>query len=347
MKEFADIITDAAARHEALCIRGGGTKDFYGGPLTGRVLDTRAHAGVIAYEPSELYLTARAGTPLAEIETLLAQHNQMLAFEPPHFGPGATLGGCIAAGLAGPARASRGAVRDFLLGVVMMDGRGQILTFGGQVMKNVAGFDVSRLMCGAMGTLGLLLEISIKVLPRPVSETTLRFELSAADAITRFNEWAGKPLPISATSAQGRVAHVRLSGGRAAVKAARETLGGEVVDEAQAQIHWAALREHTHPFFIDTDAPLWRLSVPATAPAFSNDQLIEWGGALRWWATPAPDEVVRPLSQALGGHATLFRGNNKRAVFAALDPVNLGIQRKLKAAFDPANIFNRGRLGEL
>ncbi|MEY3201530.1 MAG: glycolate oxidase subunit GlcE [Pseudomonadota bacterium] len=347
MKEFADIIIEAAARNQALRIRGGGTKDFYGGPLMGEILDTRNHQGIINYEPSELYLTARAGTPLGEIEATLAEHDQMLAFEPPHFGAGATLGGAVAAGLAGPRRASSGGLRDFMLGVVMLDGRGQRLSFGGQVMKNVAGFDVSRLMCGALGTLGLMLEISIKVLPRPRAEVTLQFELSASQAIERFNGWAGQPLPISATSALAGCARVRLSGGDAAVKAACQTLGGERVDDTEAHIHWASLREHTHPFFTESAEPLWRIASPPTAPAFSDEQLIEWGGGQRWWHTRAPDTIVRPLSQALGGHATLFRGEDKPKVFAPIDPVSLGIQRKLKAAFDPANVFNRGRLGDL
>jgi len=344
MIDFAERIKGAAARHAPLRFRGGGTKDFYGGALTGEILDTRNHTGVINYEPSELYLTARAGTPLAQIESLLAQHGQMLAFEPPHFGEGATLGGAVAAGLAGPRRASSGSLRDFVLGVVMLDGRGQRLSFGGQVMKNVAGFDVSRLMCGSLGTLGLMLEISIKVLPRPVSELTLRFDMNVGEAITRFNQWAGQPLPISATSALGGVATVRLSGGEKAVSAARQTLGGEPMDETLARAHWAALRDHTHAFFNRGDEPLWRIAVPSTAPAFSDEQLVEWGGGLRWWRTPAPANVVRPLSEALGGHATLFRGDDKQNAFAPIDPVSLGIQRKLKAAFDPANIFNRGRL---
>jgi glycolate oxidase FAD binding subunit len=346
LDHFADAIRTAAGRAAPLRIRGGGSKDFYGGPLTGEPLDLGPYQGIVDYEPSELVLTARAGTPLAEIEATLQARGQMLAFEPPHFGAQATFGGCIAAGLAGPRRAAAGGVRDFVLGVRLLDGRGDTLKFGGQVMKNVAGFDVSRLLAGSLGTLGVLLEISVKVLPRPVAETTLRFEHSAAAAIALVNEWGGKPLPVSATAWQGDVLTVRLSGARAAVEGAVRELGGERMDDADALAWWQALREQREPFFATT-LPLWRLSLKSTTPPLNlpGTQLIEWGGSLRWLATGADAASVREAARFGGGHATLFRGGDKTVgVFHPLPAALLAIQRKLKQKFDPAGIFNRGRL---
>jgi glycolate oxidase FAD binding subunit len=346
LDRYVDAIRTAAGTATPLRIRGGGSKDFYGGPLEGEPLDLGPYQGIVDYEPSELVLTARAGTPLAEIEAALQARGQMLAFEPPHFGPRATFGGCIAAGLAGPRRAAAGGVRDFVLGVRLIDGRGDDLRFGGQVMKNVAGFDVSRLLAGSLGTLGVLLEISVKVLPRPVAETTLRFEHSAADAIALLNEWGGKPLPVSATAWQAGVLTVRLSGARAAVDGAVRELGGERIDDAAAQHYWQALREQREPFFATTQ-PLWRLSLKSTTPPLNlpGSQLIEWGGSLRWLATDADAASVRAAARFGGGHATLFRGGDKTAgVFHPPPAALLAIQRKLKQKFDPAGIFNRGRL---
>ena len=219
-KEWAERVRAAAAARTPLCLRAGGSKDFYGGPLAGEPFDLRANHGVVAYEPTELVVTVRGATPLAELEAVLADRGQYLAFEPPHFGPGATVGGCVGAGLSGPRRANAGAVRDFMLGVKLLDGRGEVLRFGGQVMKNVAGYDVSRLVAGSLGTLGIVLEVSLKVLPRPVAEATLRFELDEADMLCRVNEWGGQPLPVSSSLWHGGVLHVRLSGADAAVRAA-------------------------------------------------------------------------------------------------------------------------------
>ena len=258
----------------------------------------------------------------------------------------ATLGGCVAAGLSGPRRAAAGAVRDFVLGIRMLDGRGNELRFGGQVMKNVAGFDVSRLMTGSLGTLGAILEVSLKVLPQPVAETTLRFEKTAGEAIKTINEWAGKPLPVSATAWNGGDLRVRLSGAAAAVEAAMKTLGGERISPAQAERYWQGIREHTDPFF-KTRQPLWRLSLKSTTPPLSlpGAQMIEWGGALRWLASDADAQTVRDAAKAGGGHATLFRGGDKSiGVFHPLPPALMTIHRNLKRAFDPAGIFNPGRL---
>ncbi len=344
--QYAAAIRTAARNTTALRIRGGGSKDFYGGTLQGEVLDTGAYRGIIDYEPSELVLTARAGTPLAEIEAALAERGQMLAFEPPHFGSATTFGGCIAAGLSGPRRASAGSVRDFVLGVRILDGRGDDLRFGGQVMKNVAGFDVSRLMAGSLGTLGVLLEISVKVLPLPVAETTLRFDLQAAEAIALLNEWGGRALPLSASAWCGGELHVRLSGAHAAVNAATRQLGGDAVDAAQARIFWRDLRDHNDLFF-KTAMPVWRLSLKSTTPPLNlpGGQLLEWGGSLRWLASDESAANVQAAALFGGGHATLFRGGDKSAcVFQPLPPALMTVQRKLKRALDPAGIFNRGRL---
>jgi len=347
IEHFREQVLAAAASGTALRLRGGGTKDWYGQELQGDILDTRACSGIIDYEPTELVITARCGTPLAEIEAALAEQNQMLAFEPPHFGAGATFGGAIASGLAGPRRASAGALRDFVLGAVLMDGKGEVLTFGGQVMKNVAGYDVSRLLAGSLGTLGLMLEHSVKVLPRPVSETSLRFEMSEIDAIARLNQWGGQPLPISASCWHAGVLTLRLSGARAAVEAARLALGGEAV--AQADAFWSGLREQRHDFF-KGPASLWRLSVPSTTGAIilRGEQLIEWGGAQRWLRVDADSAMahnIRRTAASVGGHATLFRGGDKHlGVFQPLAPAVAKIHQRLKAAFDPSHIFNQGRM---
>lgn len=345
IEQFREQVLAAAANKTALRIRGGGTKDFYGQRLDGAILDTRGHSGIVDYEPTELVITARCGTPLAEIEAVLAERNQMLAFEPPHFGEGATIGGAIAAGLSGPRRANSGAVRDFVLGAKVMDGKGEVLSFGGQVMKNVAGYDVSRMMAGSMGTLALLLEVSVKVLPRAFRETTLRFAVSEIDALRMLNEWGGQPLPISASCWHQGELTVRLSGAQAAVDAAVRSLGGEELPDAGA--FWASLREQRHAFF-GGDAPLWRLSVPSTTPAMllGGEQLVEWGGAQRWLRAPSDAaRDIRGTVASSGGHATLFRGGDKSVgVFHPLPTAVAKINERMKAAFDPSHVFNPGRM---
>ncbi len=344
LQDFQETIREAAAAKRLLRIRGGGSKDFYGGPLEGEILDTTPYAGVVAYEPTELVVSVRAGTPLAELEALLADHGQMLAFEPPHFGAAATIGGALAAGLSGPRRAAAGAARDFVLGARIVDGRGDALAFGGQVMKNVAGYDVSRLMVGAMGTLGLIVEASLKVLPRPAAEASLRFEMPQAAAIATLNRWAGRPLPVSASCWRGGVLAIRLSGARAAVEAAARELGGQRVDRDDG--FWRALRDHAHEFF-SADTPLWRLSLPSTTPPLDGhgETLIEWGGAQRWVRTSAEGAAVREAAVAAGGSATLFRAREKSCpVFQPLQGPLAKIHRRLKDAFDPAGILNPGRM---
>ncbi len=276
----------------------------------------------------------------------MRERGQMLAFEPPHFGGDATLGGMVAAGLSGPRRQAAGALRDFVLGVKIMDGRGEVLSFGGQVMKNVAGYDVSRLMAGSFGTLAIILEASLKALPVPMAETTLKLELPEDKAIEALNRWGGRPLPISASAWTGGELRVRLSGANAAVAAAREKIGGELVDPAQGERFWTGIREQTDPFFRN-DAPLWRISVPSAAPPLKlpGEPLIEWGGALRWLCSQADARTVREAAKRAGGHATLFRGGDKSVgVFQPLSPALMKIHRELKREFDPQGIFNRGRM---
>mgnify|MGYP000035224889 CR=1 FL=1 len=339
-------VADAAASKTRLRIRGGGTKDFYGRAPQGEPLELSGYSGIVAYEPKELVLTVRAGTPLAEVEEALARERQMLPFEPPHFDDGrrATIGGIVASGLSGPRRPYAGSVRDFVLGTRIVNGKGEDLSFGGRVIKNVAGYDVSRLMVGALGTLGVLLQVSFKVLPRPPAEATLAFELDDDAAIQQANRWAGQPLPLSATAWQDGVLRVRLSGAQTAVHAAKARMGGEEVAEAGA--FWAQLREHRLPFFA-ADRPLWRLSLPQAAPAFAlaHPQLIEWGGGLRWVSGELDARQVRATVEGLGGHATLFRGGNKAlGVFHPLQPAILKIHRRLKQSFDPAGVLNPGRM---
>ena len=343
-------VREAAAARQPQCIRGGGSKDFYGNTPQGQVLDVRGWAGIQVYDPSELVITARAATPLSLIEDTLAKQGQMLAFEPPHFGDAATIGGCIAAGLAGPRRASAGytsgGVRDFVLGAQLLDGRARVLRFGGTVIKNVAGYDVSRLLAGSMGMLGVILEVSIKVLPVPRSQCTCILELDQAQALRQCNVWAGQPLPISATAWQdGRLA-VRWAGAEPAVDEAVSRCGGQRLEAQTAVAYWSDLREQRLAFFAG-DLPLWRLSLPATAAPLLTDvpQLIEWGGAQRWLRTSLPASRLRSLAAQAGGHATLFRGGNRSAgVFTPLSAAQQLIHQRLKDEFDPSRIFNVGRL---
>jgi glycolate oxidase FAD binding subunit len=340
-------IRAASAAQAPLRLVGGGTKDFYGQELVGDRFETAAHRGIVDYDPTELVITARSGTPLIEIEDALASGRQILAFEPPHFGSNATLGGCIAAGLAGPRRPYAGAVRDTVLGVRMLDGRGDDLSFGGRVMKNVAGFDVSRLMAGSLGTLGVILEVSLKCLPRPKAELTIAQEMPADDAVRRFNEWGGMPLPLSATCWYRGRAVVRLSGAESAVASAARRIGGEALPDAAA--FWSDVREQRHGFFSERDAPLWRASVRSTAaqPVVGGETLIEWGGALRWLkvAMPEDGQALRAWAGEHGGHATLFRGADKSAgAFQPLPAAMLALHQRLKVALDPVGIFNPRRM---
>jgi FAD/FMN-containing dehydrogenase len=353
LSRLIERVEHARAHRAPLCIRGGGTKHFYGEATAGEPLQMTELSGISSYEPTELVVTARAGTPLDELEAALAVHGQCLPFEPPRFAPGGTLGGMVAAGLAGPARLSAGSVRDHVLGVTLLNGRGELLTFGGQVAKNVAGYDVSRLMAGSLGVLGILCEVSIKVLPVATATATLRFETDEDEARARLCAWASKPLPINAaTWCEGELT-LRLAGARAAVAAACATLGGIQWEPEQAQDWWTRVRDHDDAFFRLSESAmqggesLWRLCVPATTEALKlpGRQFIDWGGAQRWWRTTAPAAKVRALAVSSDGHATLLRGADKSGgVFTPLSDVLMRIHRGLKLAFDPAGIFNPGRL---
>lgn len=341
-------VLDAAAQGRALRPHGSGSKDFLARTLTGVPLDMRSAQGVIAYEPSELFITAHAGARLADIEALLAAHGQMLAFEPPHFGPHATLGGALASGLSGPRRWAAGSLRDFVLGVTVMDGQGRVLRFGGQVMKNVAGFDVSRLVAGSFGTLCLILEVTLKVLPVPPAEQTRMLSLDAAQALSVLREWGAQPLPLSASLwHEGRLA-VRLSGAQAALDAAARLIGGDVLAADDASALWASVREHTHGFF-GGDAPLWRVALPPRAPVLPLDGpvLIEWNGMQRWLRSPLDAAALRNTIREHGGHATLFRGGRTEDRECAFEPLAaevMAVHRRLKQAFDPSGVFSPGRL---
>jgi glycolate oxidase FAD binding subunit len=356
LDEIIARIRNAADTGTPLRVRGGGSKDFYGEPPQGELLSTAPLSGITSYEPTELVVTAYAGTPLVELESVLAQRGQCLPFEPPHFAGGATVGGMVAAGLSGPARASSGPARDFVLGTTMINGRGESLTFGGQVMKNVAGYDVSRLLVGALGTLGLITEVSLKVLPRAPAQATLKFEMDQGEALRRLNEWGGRPLPLNAScwleDAGVPVLYLRLRGAVAAVESACKTLGGERSDGPQVNRDWDLCRDQRLPWFEAGGArDLWRLSVPQTTPVLElpESPLVEWHGGQRWLRADRGDAAhLREVAARAGGHATLFRagtgagGATQR--FAPLAVPLDRIHRELKRQFDPAGIFNRGRL---
>jgi glycolate oxidase FAD binding subunit len=345
LQDLRERVLEANAAETPLRLRGAGTKDFYGERCEGALLDLRGYCGVVDYEPSELVITARCGTSLSEVEGLLARHQQFLAFEPPAFGADPTIGGIIACGLSGPRRNQAGAARDFVLGAVLLCADGQLLHFGGKVIKNVAGFDVARLLCGSLGILGAITEVSLKVLPLPRAEQTLRFEMTADAALDSFNRWAAEPLPISASAWCGGQAWLRLSGAPAALRAARTRLGGELLDAAPAENWWRGLRHQTHALFREAST-LWRMSLPSTAAplAGAGTQLIEWGGALRWCVSDLPAAELRAQASAAGGTALHWRGGAEGRRFHPLAPALLAIHRRLKASFDPHRIFNRGRL---
>ena len=334
----------AAQNNKPLALLGSGSKSFYGRAQSGEPLSLLEHRGVVSYEPKELVLSARAGTPVRELHEILDAHGQMLAFEPPAFGQGATLGGVIACGLSGPARPFRGSARDFVLGMKIISGRGDIMRFGGEVMKNVAGYDIPRLMTGAMGTLGIILDVSLKVLPRPEHEISLSKSMQVGQSITSMNQFAGMPLPLSGACYADGLLHIRLSGEETAVKAAASRIGGDT-NVAGADF-WAALREQQLPFFTGNE-PLWRLSMPSVSPNLDlpGRQIIDWGGAQRWLVSDADMHTVRQAVCKSGGHATLFRGGDRLAErFHPAAPGLAEIFRQIKQAFDPHALLNRGRM---
>jgi len=352
LQRLTDRVAAARSDNSALDIRGGGTKSFYANPPRGALLDIRELAGISSYEPTELVVTVLAGTPLAELEAALAERGQCLPFEPPRFAANGTVGGMVAAGLAGPARASVGPLRDFVLGASILGGSGEVLTFGGQVMKNVAGYDVARVIAGSWGVLGVLCEVSLKVLPIQPAFRTLCFELDEAAALSQLNRWAGKSVPLHASSWHRGQLYVRLAGASSVVNGVTLSGGREVSPQA-AQVWWADIRDHRHTFFELTQVKLragdclWRLAVPDTAPRISlpGEQFIEWGGGQRWWRSAASAIEVRAAATAVGGHATLVRTLDKSpGAFSPVSSVSMRIQERLKRSFDPEGVFNPGRL---
>ncbi len=341
---FSERVRAAAANGTALAIQGGNSKAFYGRASSGTPLTLTDYRGVIDYTPSELVISARAGTTLSELEGTLAAEGQMLAFEPPHFGPTATLGGTIACGLSGPRRPYTGAARDFVLGVNCINGSGELLRLGGQVMKNVAGYDLSRTLTGSLGTLAVLLDVHLKVLPKPQQEITLYQDCSAPEAIERCNRWAGQALPLSGACHYDEQLLIRLSGNERSVAAAARKLGGEQLDESNT--FWQQLREQQLTFF-DPTRTLWRISLPpASAPLeLDGNWLLDWGGAQRWLTSELPARDIRSAAAMAGGHATLFRGNDRDSeVFHPLPPAMLALHQRIKRTFDPAGILNPGRM---
>jgi glycolate oxidase FAD binding subunit len=343
-KDLQQQVAQALSSRTALNIQAGNSKQFYGRAASGDVLDVSTHRGVINYEPTELVITARAGTPLKELEQLLADNNQMFGFEPPAFGDSATIGGTVACNFSGPRRAFAGSARDFVLGSTIINGKAEQLHFGGEVMKNVAGYDVSRLMCGALGTLGVLLEVSIKVLPRPETELTLVQELDTNASLAKVHELARQSLPVSATCFDGHRLHIRLSGAEAGVAAARKLLGGDTLPANDN--FWHKLKEQQLEFF-KSGGDLWRLSLASNGPnlGLNGKTLYEWNGAQRWLIGDDRADVIRDRAARHGGHATCFRSqHDTEQVFHPLDGGLLAIHRQLKRAFDPEAIFNPGRM---
>ena len=353
LQVLIDRVQSAMSAGVQLNIRGGGTKDFYGEAPLGEPLDTRVLEGISSYEPTELVVTSRCGTLLSELESTLAQQGQCLPFEPPHFSAGATVGGMVAAGLAGPSRAAVGSVRDYVLGATLLNGRNEVLSFGGQVIKNVAGYDLSRLLAGSMGTLGVILEVSLKVLPIAPATATLRLQMEQAQALNQLNLWGGQPLPVNASAWWDGALIVRLRGAAAAVHAAKARIGGELIEPDVAHSFWDGMRNQGDEFFararmaVAGGAALWRLSVPQTAPPLDlgAEVLVEWGGAQRWLCGDLPAARVRDAAERVGGHATLFMADDKTAgAFAPLKSPLDRIHRELKKSLDPAGVFNPGRL---
>ncbi|NIF26954.1 glycolate oxidase subunit GlcE [Pantoea sp. Tr-811] len=332
-------VNQALQQNTPLRLQGGNSKALLGGPVAGELLDTRSHRGILSYDPTELVLTARAGTPLQDIEAALHEAGQMLPCEPPHLGSAATVGGMVAAGLSGPRRPWAGSVRDYVLGTRVITGHGKLLRFGGEVMKNVAGYDLSRLMAGSFGCLGLLTEVSLKVLPRPRQCLSLCLPMARHQALQALAEWGQQPLPISAACHDGEALYLRLEGGEGSVQSARQRLGGEVLDNR----FWSDLREQRLPFF-SGPAALWRLSVPSASGELDlpGQQWVDWGGAQRWLKSDAPAQAIHALAASVGGHAIGYGAGAEGS--APLPATLLRYHRALKQQLDPQGVFNPGRL---
>lgn len=344
--ELQEYVTQAGTDNQPLSIQGGGSKSFFGMPSAATELDVSQHRGIISYEPTELVITARSGTTLETLNKVLAENGQMLPFEPPAFSPLATLGGTTACGLSGPARPYKGAVRDYVLGCQIINGKAQTLRFGGQVMKNVAGYDVTRLMTGSMGTLGILLDTSLKVLPLPEYELTLEHQTDAPSALEKMQALAGESIPVTASAFLEGKMLTRLSGAKYAVTATAKTLGGEPSTDNN---FWAKLRDHQLDFF-NNPMPLWRISVPALTPELqlTGDCLYDWAGTQRWLFSNEDSPKIRSTVESAGGHAQLFKADDSLkknvGVFHPLQPAIMELHKKIKHEFDPQGLFNPHRM---
>lgn len=337
-------IQQASTSQQALSIQGGGSKSFYGNDISAQALDVSSNIGIVDYEPSELFITANNGTLLSDIETLLNTNNQQLSFEPPQFGDHATLGGTVACGLSGPRRPYAGSLRDCILGAHIVNGKGEHLEFGGQVMKNVAGYDASRLMCGALGTLGVITQISLRVAPKPQTELTLALDTNQAHALEIMNGWTQTQLPVSATYYYNDTLYVRIEGLETTIKKAHKEIGGEALSDSH--LFWSELKNHQADFF-QTDLPLWRIIVPNNTPPLSinNESCMEWNGGLRWIKSDDNPQHIIKQCQAVNGHTTLFKAKSKPDdCIANIHPNLKKLHMNLKSAFDPQRILNPGRM---
>lgn len=342
-QELCNSIKAAYSSEQALFIHGGSSKSFYGNNKIGEPLNLANNKGVVEYEPSELFITARNGTLLSEIESILDADNQMLPFEPPHFSSSATLGGAVACGLPGPRRPYYGSIRDCILGTHIINGKGEHLKFGGKVIKNVAGYDVSRLMSGALGTLGAITQVSIKVLPKPQCEITLAIECSEQDALLKMNSWTQTQFPITATYFERDILHIRIAGLEKTTTKIHNQIGGEIIHASEE--FWISVKEQQCDFF-QTSQYLWRCVVPHNSPALpiQGDTCIEWNGGLRWIKTDDLDHVISACS-SIRGYATLFKAQSKPKDFLSpLSPSLKNLHINLKVAFDPKRILNPGHM---
>lgn len=341
-------VKTALTEKSALYIRGGGSKAFYGNSIDQKQsIDLTTHTGIVEYQPSELCLTVRAGTRLTDLEAELAKHQQMLPFEPPLYTDSATIGGTVATGLSGPRCAYSGAVRDAVLGMKIINGKGEVLSFGGQVMKNVAGYDVTRLMTGSLGTLGVILEVSIKVIPKPAVEQTLTLPCAQKDVIQHFSSLRTSTLPITATCYVDDTIYVRISGSQKHI----DDLIKEhsLLTHDNGQDFWHSINTQTHPFFENNDKPLWRLSIAPATPInkqLTSPELIEWGGAIRWVPSNIPPNIIRDLAKKKGGHALCYGNGTDTgiSIFPEPEPALFALYKSLKQQLDPQGIFNPGRM---
>lgn len=345
-QQLQEQVLAAREQGQKLNIVGGGSKTFLGRQADVETTDLNVgdHTGIVDYHPVELVLTVRAGTPLTEIEATLAEQGQALHFEPPRLGESDTIGGTLACNLSGPARPWSGSVRDQVLGVRLINGKGEHLKFGGQVMKNVAGYDVSRLQAGAMGTLGVMTEISLKVMPQPAATLTLVQDMAPEQVIHYMNARAAEPKPISAACWLDGKVYLRLSGARSAVEATAEKWDGTVLEDGDG--FWRQLRDQQLDFFAGKD-PLWRFSVRSTAtlPRLEGPWLIDWAGSQRWYRGAGEKPQLEQIARDAGGQVSLFRGGDRRGEVMHHQPDALaGLQKRLKHSFDPDGLFNPGRL---